>query len=142
MINKERMELWIQALEQDRFVKCTGYLRIPDILDKIRNVSSYRHCALGVGIQVALENGLFSERAHEESFTDILFRTGYGFLPLAVSQWYGLDSTNPGVDVAGDRVGISVLNDASEEWTPDTPDISFWDIAQLMRATYLKDDVS
>jgi hypothetical protein len=149
VINKERMELWIQALEQDRFTKCTGYLRTPDVLDKIRNVTSYRHCALGVGIQVALENGLFSGHPleHDKSFQSTLFVSSGGFLPIAVQGWYGLDDSNPGVNLDGERWGISVLNDGAIEITNDgivegTTEVTFWDIAQLMRATYLKDDVS
>lgn len=143
MINKERMELWIQALEQDRFQKCHGQLRMP-----IRNEDGsirYRHCALGIGVQVAIENGLFKGHTlfgKPDSDMSLVFHSGGGYLPYAVALWYGLDDVNPEVEIDGVPFTISSLNDADKDEPPFYQNKSFWEIAQLMRATYLKDDVS
>ena len=46
-VNKERVELWVQALESDGFKQCQNVMHVDD-----------KHCALGVAVVVALANGV------------------------------------------------------------------------------------
>jgi hypothetical protein len=143
MVNKERMELWIQALEQDRFTKCTGSLRMG-----FRNEDgsiSYRHCVLGIGVEIAIENGLFEGHplfGSPGSDTTLVFHSGGGYLPTAVALWYGLENENPEIEIDGEPFTISGLNDANNYCSPTRAPLSHWNIAQYMRTAYLKDDVS
>lgn len=116
-VNKERMELWVQALESDRYRQCTNVLR--DAGDPEAGIPEM-HCALGVGMAVAVENGckLFDPWAWEHPDLD----------PNVV-DWYGLNRADPVLN--GSRTVVQA-NDEDEE--------SFWTIAQELRETYLKDE--
>src|SRR5687768_15095336 len=129
MVNKERMELWIQALEQDRFKQCFGILRKEVRDGGDGEVIARLHCALGVGIEVALENGLFSEhpKAFNPIFNEIVFTSSGGLLPTAVAYWYGIDE-NPSIQTEEGTQLIVSENDGAVR-DPRT----FWEIAQDMR---------
>jgi hypothetical protein len=109
-VNKERIELWAQALESGNYTKCVNTLWIPALR---------MHCALGVGMEVAVQHGLD---------LDMLDWAGSSF-PMRVKEWYGLSSPDP---VLGDGMSsVVVMNDETGS--------SFWDIAQAIRTEYLKD---
>jgi hypothetical protein len=105
-INKENLELWINALESDEFEQITGY----------NYDGENRACTIGVGFIVA-------ERARQGH------RKFYGFDS-------DLDSGQNGMDLMltykGGTASIIYLNDLAK--------LSFWEIAQLMREQYLKDE--
>jgi hypothetical protein len=114
-LNKERVELFLAALENGKYLQCRGALR---------DGLMYR-CALGVAVEVALDNGLREELGPQRSewlFEDVQLD------PLVV-DWYGFGSIDPSIEI-DDYVPVSTANDAG---------YSFWDIAQAGRATWLKD---
>lgn len=117
-VNRERVELWAQALESDSYRQCTDILRD-------QGVDGLHHCALGVGMAVAELHGV---RVYplEWELTK---------LPSQVVKWYGLNEPDPSLD---DPQGLdpqfSVLDANDDRKLP------FWDIAQLLRAKYLKDE--
>lgn len=138
MANKERIELWAKALESGRFKQTTGALK-ENIYDADKNSIGAEHCGLGVGVEVALENGA---RLDWKGETWPLFRTVNALMPRWAAEWYGLeiDGSLP-TDVDVKNVcpddgcecidSIANLNDAG---------FDFWDQAQALRSTYLKDE--
>lgn len=115
-INKERMELWAQALESDGYQKCKGSLRWTNFFGRTM------HCAEGVAMAVAQAHGV--QISPEE--------WDHSSMPPQVRAWYGL----PGSVLLkmDDGLPHSVI------WANDDQDLSFWDIAQGIRAMYLKDE--
>lgn len=126
MVNRENMELWAQALESERYVQCVGSLRIEVFEVEGPQVrGAHHHCALGVGMAVAQAHGVLILPTDWEEST----------LPPRVMAWYGLDTDNPDLDL-----GCSVRIVNSVVGANDDRKLPFWDIAQLLRAKYLKDE--
>ncbi len=123
-VNKERIELWCRALESDKYQQCTGMLRL------VRgHLGQINYCAAGIGILVAeLEDGEIWRLNREHACGDESVWTQYTELPPHVAEWYGLMS-NP---LLGEDSSVLNANDIDK--------LSFWDIAQLIRAEYLKDE--
>jgi hypothetical protein len=136
MVNKERMELWVQALESDEYQQCTGSLFVAKykswttIKGEVCFAQQDHHCALGVAIAVALKNGMFN--GHPNPPDDVLvYNAGGGELPSCVRIWYGLSTEDPPIRIDDNADKVSHFNDNGQ---------SFWTIAQALRATYLKDE--
>jgi hypothetical protein len=137
MVNKERIELWVQALESDEYEQCTGSLFVGQNVyhrhcqdGKIGFTQQDLHCALGVGISVALKNGMFND--HPNPPADVLvYNAGGGALPDCVRTWYGIETEDPYIHIDNDADKVSHFNDNGQ---------SFWTIAQALRAKYLKDE--
>ena len=127
-VNKERVELWVEALESDRYHKCVNSLRRPNRRGswKDDNPYLYLYCALGVGIEVAHVNGCEN--------------TGYDFeqsaFPGHVREWYGFNITDPLVhdECCSEYSSVISMNDNHNDH-----EHSFWDIAQALRTEFLKD---
>lgn len=125
-VNKERVELWAQALESEQYVQCYGHLR---------NGLNHR-CAVGVAIEVALRNGhQFSGYGERDECGMVTAIWCGDFLPRSITSWYGFDLPDP------------LLNMEYQDKRPlrttmvnDNLRLPFWDIAQAIRATYLKDE--
>jgi hypothetical protein len=128
-VNKERVELFAQALESGRYRKCSSYLRTVGLHPNGYTVEY--NCALGVATHVALDNGLREELPRRSHAEDNLF-IGGGLAAL-VQNWYGFPFDDPSVIDPEDGCHDSVtgLNDAGRD---------FWTIAQALRAEYLKDE--
>lgn len=138
-IDKERMELWASALESGEHTRITHSLCEPLGFDNTHQVTGYGYCALGVGQLVAEQHGVEISASEWK----------VGHLSSRTADWYGLDSTNPILVTSAqtdssrcpcgeercmaDRVSnrVSDLNDSGA---------SFWEIAQLLRAKYLKEE--
>lgn len=130
--NRERIELWVNALESDKYPHTRFVMREP-IHDHRDNVVAMGYCALGVGQLVAKQHGV------ETSPVD--WTRGH-LSPDAVA-WYGVESKDPKIgrltcDCGGQgdcaeplNASVSALNDFGE---------APWNIAQLLRAKYLKDE--
>lgn len=126
-VNKERVELWAQALESERYVQCTGNLRMEVFkVKESRDIVAHHHCALGVGMAVAQAHGVQILQTDWEDSA----------LPPQVMDWYGLDTDNP-----------VLLESESQHWyrrsvtfANDDLKLPFWDIAQLLRAKYVKEE--
>jgi hypothetical protein len=88
------------------------------------------HCALGVGISVALKNGMFKNHPNPPADA-LIYNAGGGAFPDCVSIWYGIETEDPYILIDGGSDKVSHFNDNGE---------SFWTIAQALRAKYLKDE--
>ena len=131
-VNKDRVELFLAALESGKYTQCTGRLRKWMVtLGTI--ILEQHHCALGVATEVALDNGLREEiRAQGFLHDDFLFAEGS--LNGLVMEWYGFDNPDPMLtEPAGPYelvTTVSRLNDGGKD---------FWTIAQMGREQWLKD---
>ena len=120
-VDKERMELWASALEANGDKQCT------DVLTEVDDNGVRLHCALGVGMAVAELNGVcISERDWERSS-----------FPDSVVTWYGLYERDPKLDPPD---GIPVANNFTVMWANDHYELTFFAIAQMLRAKYIKDE--
>lgn len=131
-VNKERVELFVAALESDGYQKCLGNLRQTlfkangDLVER-----QTQHCALGVATEVAMLHE--SELRNWERIDPKFWRRGD--LHPAIAEWYGFDdqavSLTPPENYQYEEANwVGGLNDAGA---------SFWEIAQAVRAQYLKD---
>jgi hypothetical protein len=122
-VNKERVELFVAALESDKYKQCTGQLRRP-LVDTTWEKRYYTHCALGVATEVAL--------LHEPALRTIaeLELWNRGDLHEAVTAWYGFEES-----------GVDISPDHGPDWVGGWNDYggTFWEIAQAVRTKYLKD---
>jgi hypothetical protein len=84
------------------------------------------HCALGIGVLVALQHGIGQSDNQGRWVWD------WSDLPPQVQRFYGLESANPQVTINERRNSILGHNDDAGH--------SFWTIAQAMRAEFLKDE--
>lgn len=129
MINKEHMELWIQALETSSDRQCRGGLMIRGRGADGRFVA--QRCALGIGVEVALQHGA---REFVEPGYSVWEAT---YLSPPIIDFYGLRDLEDGrawdpiLTIDGEHSTIAGHNDNG---------VSFWTIAQAMREKYLKDD--
>ena len=118
-VNRERMELWAQALESDGYEQCAGSLRL-----SLRHSDQPMHCAQGVAMAVAEMHGVQIDRGE----------WGGVSMPPQVYRWYGITGT---VFVDHGELGRMTVFAAN-----DGAHLSFWEIAQLLRAKYVKEEGS
>jgi hypothetical protein len=117
--SKKRLKLWVEALRSDRYKQGRGRMRCCD-----------EYCVLGVGVDVALRNGVKM---------DVLVRKcgchvydGYAnLMPDSVQAWYGLQS-NPEVKTAYGKCTLMRLNDIERH--------PFAKLADYIEKTYLEDE--
>jgi hypothetical protein len=134
MVNKERVELFAQALESNQYVQCTKALRKPARSIDRDSILAWNHCAAGVAIDVALKNGF--------QLTPKQFRAGgelwlwnHGSLPEPIMDWYGFESVDPEIVIDdGDGPFKTEITGANDDGA------DFWTIAQAIRAQYLKEE--
>ena len=120
MLNKERLERWIGALESGEYKQTIGYLREPDAVQADR-VLRYRYCAVGVGVQVAWEE-----------LGGHVWRGPWCNAPQTYQffyDWLGVDQSEiPIHDDNGRKGSVTGFNDGGAE---------FPEIAQRLRKEYL-----
>jgi hypothetical protein len=121
-VNKDRIELLCQALESERYVQCRHRLRT-ELVDTGKSKWSY--CALGVAIDVAVQNGLQIGPIRLENWY-----YDHGSLPWEVQMWYGFEDSNPDITLDDFDTAVASANDDGAD---------FWTISQAIRARYLKD---
>lgn len=122
-VNKERVELFVAALESDKYRQCTGKLRQSTF--DMEHGLRYLHCALGVAVEVALLHDPMTFQAIGFELWDI------PDLHEAVADWYGFDDTS--VLLSEHSSGVDSISGWNDEGA------SFWEIAQAIRSQYLKD---
>lgn len=130
-INKERVELFLAALESGKYEQCIGRLRRRYVSTQTMiMIVEQRHCALGVATEVALDNGL-REEIEAKGFPHDDFLFAGARLDGYVMEWYGFEHMDPLLTEPGDLVtSVSRLNDGGKD---------FWTIAQMGREQWLKD---
>lgn len=135
-INKERLQLGVDALRSDRFVQGAGRLTT------INPDGTEADCCLGVLTKVAIENGLdipiehFHDNNDPSEVETVSYDSEAGVLPESVREWYGFKSENPAL-----WGGTSLLTVASSQ----ANDHSGWTFAQIADAferTYITGDRS
>jgi hypothetical protein len=139
MINKERVQLWVDALRDPSLKQGQHYLATR------QEDGTWKQCCMDVACRVAMANGLpLIEATDDEHPYAMIVRRGYlqdgevefGVLPHAVRAWYGLTECNPDVfhtDAFGDYTTIS-LGDLN-----DSEGATFPEIADLITASWLED---
>lgn len=130
-VNKERVEAFCAALEA---MDEGQHIRQTLIDDR------GRMCALGVGTKVALDSGLRWQNPWWGDSEEHAW--GTGDLHHEVQRWYGFSHSNPTLRIPADLrnedyrdqalIGVIGANDGLK--------LTAWQIAQLIRATYLKDE--
>lgn len=147
-VNKERVELFAQALESDQYQQCTGSLK--RLLQECPTGRlSEQHCVIGVGIAVALANGCKIPEYGGDPFDDFA-------LPGFIQEWYGFDSHDPELSIdTEDLVYVGEQSDwnrkskflnrnLDEHGTMlnanDTMILPFKIIAGILRRTYLEEN--
>jgi hypothetical protein len=79
-------DLWVRALRSHLFPQGRGALRQGD-----------RRCALGVLVEIAIQDGVRMEQAVHPENGAISYDGQYGSLPPAVATWAGLQDADPAV---------------------------------------------
>lgn len=126
-VNKENIELWCSALEARGNEQCRSRLREEN---RVQYPGSpvYYHCALGIGVDVALQHGASGFWYEGDGSV-----WGSGGLTPSIATFYGFDreETNPQIEIDGELTTVIDANDTG---------IPFFPIAQALRAKYLKDE--
>ena len=128
--NKERIKLWVEALESGKFRQCQN------VLTRIAENGGRSHCCLGVAVVVAMSNDLeLTEEVVDNivEYADVEGNVSSTVLPDAVVEWYGLAEVSPellaGYDEDGEySVEATEMNDGKCA--------SFTEIAAAIRKTY------
>lgn len=140
-VNKERVQLLVDALRSGEFEQGKGALRIhaPGA-----QTPTY-YCCLGVATEVALRNGFkyFPEAQSdsEGSFPEGQFDSVWDassaaqVLHAQVRDWYGFSTKSPGLKKVG-RLGFD--QHAAHQWN-DTYDADFNQIADLFEDNYIRE---
>jgi len=142
MVNKERLQLGLDALRSGEFEQCAGELR-RTILGKVH------YCCLGVLTEVAVRNGLVivnvcancgsNDCGHEldpaadQSVTDDVWAIHGEILSKPVMDWYGFSYSDPtiGEDADSDPIMATLAND-DKHW-------DFERIADGFESVYITD---
>lgn len=123
--NKDRLLLWIEALESGEWTQCLG------VLEATNYDGSKAHCCLGVAQRVAFANGFTIEGMNPDDLD-----WGSNGMDPGVGQWYGFDSwnrTDPDL-VTGNESGDGQIT------CVDANDMHGWTFAQIaagLRARYI-----
>lgn len=159
-VNKQRLQLGLEALRSGEFKQCTGQLRSASLDISGDGKHEVRYCCLGVLTEVAVRNGLAFDTEvcvtcgipadsvigkHANcigQFTSSLWEVTGEVLPKAVMDWYGIVDSDPIIASLPD-------DDATESPEYETfsatecNDDKNWDfeqIADAFEATFITDD--
>jgi hypothetical protein len=147
MVNKERILLWVEALESGQYQQERSALRQGD-----------GYCCLGVACEVAIANGLPLEVKPvvaplnvDASHAIWLYDGSQTYLPRAVGEWFGFgdggwfgEGRLPPVDLSesfvhNPHVGVDVLgNNVAAGTANDSLGWDFATIAAALRKMYLE----
>lgn len=131
-MNREAVEKFVAELESTDLPQAYDRLCAENIYD-----GTMGYCALGIGVLVAAREMNVSEETRDIWLgLDGDYECGMNW-PIEVTEFYGIKrwrtlNDNPLINMEGKIVSTSYAN--------DTLKLSFWEIAQLYRATYLKDE--
>lgn len=154
-VNRERVQLWVEALESGEFEQGSGQLETRYSLnDKGETTDEATYCCLGVAIEVALRDGYTPQTVpgvmtpYMESYDH--FNT---VLWPGVVAWYGFLVSDPYIGIWHNDDGeYRTKNPEPEDaynWESlsasganDDHHLSFRQIAAGVRARYLGEDVT
>lgn len=119
-VNKERVQLLVNALRSGEFRQGAGALRRGNF-----------YCCLGVATEVALRNGL--QLTETEKNRNYPWDQSYQVMCEPVYQWFGFTTGNP--TLAGVRLRDF---DAASHWNDDLQ-VEFPEIADMFENTYIRE---
>lgn len=135
-VNRDRIRLLVTALRSEHY----RGLQVRGVLATVGDDGLCRFCALGVAIEVAIDNGLEGvrrrsiavdgpfEQVNYETYEDDMITNIYASaLPSSVVEWYGLDYPYGGV-MQVNGYGLDYWNDNGE---------TFIQIADRVEAEFL-----
>lgn len=148
-VNKEAIQLWVEALESGEYEQCQSELKS----------RSGGYCCLGVATDVFMKHnpGVVTEVYNEDldavyfawnhpysSYTDQLRESA--FLPDPVTKWLGFDDFRPiahNVSIPRSLVGEPLENDIFPEiplhTLNDSEGFTFQEIADVLKKEHLSD---
>lgn len=129
-VNKERVQLLVDALRSGEYKQGRGQLRTPD---------ERYHCCLGVATQVALDHGLEVEDTVDRRDKGQPWDQAHQVMCPPVAQWYGFESGNP--VLVGSAPNGAELRDVASHWNDDF-ESTFPQIADMLENTYLREAAS
>lgn len=129
----EIKEKWVAALRSGDYIQGQG------LLVTATGNAQLVHCCLGVLCELATQEGVCIKTIFSSVEGDIMFDGNDSMLPWRVSQWAGLDGTNPtvsGIETTdGNReVALAELNDGYSQ--RGIPRHSFEQIATLIEENF------
>lgn len=126
-VNREHMQLWIDALRSGQYEQGSGGLRASC---PCLGHHEFLYCCLGVACEVALSAGVTMPRVEPPTASSL---TAYGedcvtgLLPREVQDWLGLAANDPGL-----------TSDVTCVRANDELDWSFNEIAGALTREYLR----
>ena len=134
MLNKERLERWIGALESGEYEKTTGTLREP----KGSPGDGYRYCSVGVGIQEALLANEITVRKPTEAW-EPPWSWDSGFNYDSFARWLGVRAEDLILDISDmeDMAPLFPTKKGSPVDLNDHTPMTFAELAQGLRKEYL-----
>jgi hypothetical protein len=130
-VNKERVQLLVDALRSGEYRQAQG---------KLRTEFNGGYCCLGVATKIALDHGLEVETINDVNNTlrgqpwDQLYQV---MCPTVVA-WYGFDTGNPTLTGPGEH-GL-IMSDQASYWN-DYHGAGFAQIADMFENTYIRETV-
>lgn len=102
MVNKERIQLWVDALKSGDYEQTDGELQ-----------NKYGYCCLGVACKIAVDNGcVVKVEKSIGGIESVAYDESEGDLPESVKNWYGLEKSDPILKIyEGDTITATDLND-------------------------------
>jgi hypothetical protein len=105
-VNREHVQLWVEALESGEFEQGRNQLRNPTgLIETPSREIKYNYCCLGVAVEVALRNG-YVPQEHTNTLGTRVEEYDHMSTVLwpGVVTWYGFDSADPyiGLVLKGD----------------------------------------
>jgi hypothetical protein len=131
-INKERVQLLVDALRSGEYKQAQGQLR---------SEFSGGYCCLGVATMVALDNGLEVEEITDpkDPLKGQPWDQPYQVMCPVVADWYGFENGNP--TLVGVAPSGQFVSDQASHWNDDHG-ADFTQIADLFEDTYIRETAS
>lgn len=142
MVNKERIQLWVDALRSGEYRQATGALQaIPKGWAIGEDEKGY--CCLGVACEVALRtdpDSLHPDLWPAESQSLVDYWGNLAHLPPEVVDWYGLPSPDPMLPYLKPTDDDEMASMSAAELNDDY-DFDFSEIADAIELQFLKGEV-
>lgn len=126
-VNKERVQMLVDALESGEFEQCKGSLRLKEANGR------FTYCCLGVATEIAVRNGLPQEIG--DTGRTVWAHDGGEVLCKEVRDWYGFDHESPRLEAPSSGT-FRRLPAAAHQWN-DSYGADFHQIAGMFRKKYL-----
>jgi hypothetical protein len=129
-VNKERVQLLVDALRSGEYEQAQGKLRT--------EFGGVGYCCLGVATKIALDNGLEVENISDpnDRLQGQPWDQTYQVMCPVVADWYGFESGNP--TLVGWAPSGQFVSDQAAHWNDDHG-ANFARIADMFENTYIRE---